>query len=311
MKTQETSAALSSSLNTTSLIELIDAYAKHLTLVAGRSAATVKGYRSDLLDFAAGAPELQDFHLVNIRAWLGQTLEDGKTRATLARRTAAIRGFSQWLVAQDLVSKDEAATLVSPKKGRHLPKVLNEKQADKLMRASQAVHEEEYIRDSALLELLYATGIRVAEVCGMDIADIDFARSTIKVTGKGNKQRIVPFGENAASILRQWLDTARPVLAARGANKEEKACFLGSRGGRIDPRQVRRIVEKAGDELGVEQLSPHSLRHTAATHLLDGGADLRIVQELLGHSSLQTTQIYTHVSSQRLKEAFKKAHPRA
>lgn len=159
-----------------------------------------------------------------------------------------------------------------------------------------------------MLELLYATGMRVGELTGLNLSDIDLARGLARVTGKGNKQRVVPFGREATLALNEWLEFGRSELAN---GKAEDAVFVGSRGGRIDQRQVRRVVERAGQRAGVSDISPHTLRHTAATHMLEGGADLRVVQEMLGHSSLQTTQIYTHVSAQRLKNVYDQAHPRA
>lgn len=189
---------------------------------------------------------------------------------------------------------------------KHLPTVLGAEQAGELVGNAVSHNEEEFARDSAILELLYATGMRVAELAGLDCDDVDLTRNTARVTGKGNKQRVVPFGRAAADALAHWLDDARPRMAA-----VEDALFVGVRGKRIDVRQVRRIVERAGAVTGTPDLSPHGLRHSAATHLLEGGADLRVVQELLGHSSLQTTQVYTHVSAQRLQEVYRQAHPRA
>lgn len=293
----------------TQLEAAVEEFAHHLEKVVGRSAATVKGYQSDLLLFASGAPDFSDFTLDNLRAWLAQAVEDGKSRATLARRTAAARSFSTWACKHGYLPNDPAASLVTPKVGGHLPKVLSSSQAADLMSSSGAVTEHEYLRDCAILELLYATGIRVSELCSLDITSIDFSRNTLRVIGKGNKERVVPFGSKAATALQNWLDSGRGQLVDPA--KSGKAVFLGARGGRIDPRQVRRIVERAGNEVRVDGLGPHALRHSAATHILDGGGDLRVVQELLGHSSLQTTQIYTHVSTQRLADAFKNAHPRA
>lgn len=286
----------------------IEEFAHHLETVVGRSPATVRGYQSDLMLFASGAPSFEDFTVDNLRAWLAQAVEDGKSRATLARRTAAVRQFSSWLAKHGYISSDPAATLITPKASRHLPKVLSSAQASELMHASGATNEPEYLRDCAILELLYATGIRVSELCTLDKTSINFSRRTLRVVGKGNKERIVPFGEKALEAVSAWLDSGRGHLATAASGD---AVFLGARGGRIDPRQVRRIVERAGQEVRVDGLGPHALRHSAATHILDGGGDLRVVQELLGHSSLQTTQIYTHVSTQRLADAFKNAHPRA
>lgn len=289
----------------TQIEEAIEDFAEHMRLVQGRSEATVRGYRSDLLDLALATPTFGDLDLNSLRAWLGQAAAEGKSRATLARRTASVRAFSAWARRQGYLAEDVAARLVSPKVGRHLPEVLGQKQAGEFVGNAASANEPEFYRDSAMLELLYATGMRVSELTGLDVKDLDLSRRTARVTGKGNKERTVPFGEAAATAVSTWLDQARPGMA-----KDTPALFVGVRGSRIDPRQVRRVVEKAGQVSG-QHVTPHELRHTAATHLLEGGADLRVVQELLGHSSLQTTQIYTHVSAERLKEVFSRAHPRA
>jgi integrase/recombinase XerC len=216
-----------------------------------------------------------------------------------------VRAFSGWALKQGHIDTDVAARLVSPKVNRPLPDVLTAGQAGEFVGNASSRDETEFLRDSAMLELLYATGVRVAELSGMDVKDLDMTRRTVRVLGKGDKERVVPFGRAAADAVEQWLRKGRPELAG-----DTPALFVGVRGGRIDPRQVRRVVEKAGQVTG-QRVSPHGLRHTAATHLLEGGADLRVVQEMLGHSSLQTTQIYTHVSAERLKEVYGRAHPRA
>lgn len=288
------------------LAEAIADFAEYQLQVLGRSPATVKGYTSDLKNLAGEIATFAEFDLSALRAWLGKAVDEGKSRATLARRTAAARAFSTWACREGYLDKDVAARLSSPKVGQHLPTVLSEKDAGELMGNAASESEEEFLRDSAMLELLYATGMRVAELVGLNVLDVDLQRRTARVTGKGNKQRVVPFGQAAADALAEWIDKARPEMA-----KDEQALFVGKRGARIDPRQVRRIVEKAAQVTGAPGLSPHGLRHSAATHLLEGGADLRVVQEVLGHSSLQTTQIYTHVSAQRLKDVYSQAHPRA
>ena len=309
-QSQATSAAASEPVASTQLQEAIADFAEHLHLVVGRSPATVAGYRSDLIDFCRHAHTFEDFTLVNLRAWLGAAVDAGKSRATIARWAAAARSFSSWCERQGYLDTNVAARLAVPKSGRSLPTVVTPTAAETLMVSSQATTEPEYLRDTAMLELLYATGIRVSELCGIDLADVNYSRNTVKVTGKGNKQRVVPFGDPAASALKAWRDHGRPHLL-NPKKPAHNALFLGARGGRIDPRMVRTVVARAGKHLGVDGLGPHSLRHSAATHMLDGGADLRVVQELLGHSSLQTTQIYTHVSTTRLKQAYNQAHPRA
>lgn len=290
----------------TALKPLIDDFCDQLQLVQGKSPATVKSYRSDLLLCAESVPDTSDFTLSALRGWLAEAVAEGKSKATLARRTASLKNFSAWLVKQGELSIDVAARLVTPKVGRKLPRVLAEAEAGELMVSAVSRDEPEFARDSAMLELLYAGGLRIGELVGLDVGDIDVEKRTAKVTGKGNKQRIVPFGEAAADALGAWFDV-RGELAER----DESAVFVGVRGKRIDPRQVRRVVERAAEVAGASELTPHGLRHSAATHMLEGGADLRIVQELLGHSSLQTTQIYTHVTASRLKAAFDRAHPRA
>lgn len=286
----------------------VEDFAEYAQLVLGRSPNTVKGYVADLATLSGYADTFEEFTLERLRAWLAEALVAGKARSTLARRTAAARAFSTWAYKQGYVDADHAARLKAPKLNRTLPRVVQGERAAELVEADTAddAHPAEHLRDRAMLELLYATGMRVGELTGMDTADIDLARGLAKVTGKGNKQRVIPFGSEASAAVNEWLEFGRGELAG-----DTPALFVGSRGGRIDQRQVRRIVERAGARAGVEHVSPHTLRHTAATHLLEGGADLRVVQEMLGHSSLQTTQIYTHVSAQRLKSVYDQAHPRA
>lgn len=314
------------------LADLIEEFCEYLQLVENRSAATVRGYRSDLLNFAAGDVRLEQLNLSTLRAWLAQAVSEGKSRATLARRAASMRAFGSWLVREGYREQDVTQRLVVPRPARHLPRVLDEQQAEALLRTSQQQEaaaensqsgseaersgsesersEENPIqqaRNTAILELLYATGMRVSELVHLDRADISMKTNSAKVTGKGNKQRIVPFGTPALAALEHWL-SVRPEWESP---KSGDALFIGVRGARINDREVRRVVAAAGESIDVAGLGPHALRHTAATHLLDGGADLRVVQEYLGHSSLQTTQIYTHVSQQRLLEAYRQAHPRA
>lgn len=288
------------------LDEAIEDFAEYQRVVRGRSPATVRGYCSDLRLLARGVPDFASFTLAELRAWLASAVEEGKSRSTLARRTAALRAFSSWATREGYLDVDVAQRLATPAVGKHLPTVMSPAKAGELMMNAVSADEAHFLRDSAMLEFLYATGTRVAELVGLDIDDIDLSRRTARVTGKGNKQRVVPFGESAAEALEQWLEVGRPHLAG-----DTLAVFVGTRGGRIDPRQVRRVVEKAAQVTGAPGLTPHGLRHSAATHLLEGGADLRVVQELLGHSSLQTTQVYTHVSAQRLKDVYARAHPRA
>lgn len=287
--------------------EAIEDFADFQLHVKGRAKATVRGYRADLKNLAQDIATFADFNLNNLRQWLGNAVAEGKARATLARRTASVKAFSTWAEREGYLSRDVAARLVTPKVGQHLPTVMAPQQASELVGNAVSADEAHFQRDSAILELLYATGMRVAELVRLDLGDVDFERSTARVTGKGNKQRVVPFGAAATDALQQWIDGGRIEMAREGT----RAIFVGSRGARIDQRQVRRIVEKAAAVTGTSGLTPHGVRHLAATHLLEGGADLRMVQELLGHSSLSTTQIYTHVSTQRIKQVYSQAHPRA
>ena len=316
----------------TQLEAAIDDFADHALLVKGRSPATVKSYRSDLRTLVPFCATFADFTLPTLRAWLADSLRSGLARSTMARRTASARAFSTWAYERGYLDSDVAARLATPQVNRHLPDVVTPARAGQLVEAeiNADAASPEAARDRAMLELLYATGMRVAELTGLDVADIDASRRLALVTGKGNKQRVVPFGESAAAALDAWLSRRPELLASRSSTASSSdsasssaaseasastadsgALFLGSRGGRIDQRQVRRIVERAGQRAGVEHVSPHTLRHTTATHMLEGGADLRVVQEMLGHNSLQTTQIYTHVSAEKLTAAYRSAHPRA
>ena len=319
------------------LAAAVEDFCEHLVLVKGRSRATARGYRSDLLGLSEVAPNFASFTLEALRGWLADAAERGLSRATIARRVAAAKAFSSWAVAEGHLDDDVAARLRSPAPGRHLPEVLGEARVagvlDEAKRATGAKPQAGRggdaegeaaadggeppspreravrLRDAAILEALYATGIRVSELCGLDVDDVDLAGRRMSVLGKGNKQRVVPFGRPCARALRAWLEEGRPVLARPDGTAE--AVFLGARGGRLDQRQARRVVKDATAGESGEGVGPHGLRHSAATHLLDGGADLRVVQEVLGHESLATTQIYTHVSAARLAEVYRQAHPRA
>ncbi|AIJ33810.1 site-specific tyrosine recombinase XerC [Corynebacterium imitans] len=283
-------------------------YTDYARTVQSRSENTVKAYAADLRSLGGYVRTLDEFTLDTLRTWLADAARAGKARTTIARRTATARGFSTWAYKQGLIDADVAARLVTSQVSRPLPTVVNPDRAGALVEAETAddAHPAEALRDRAMLELLYATGMRVGELTGLDVGDLDFDRQVARVTGKGNKQRTVPFGTQASLAVQDWLEQGRDELAG-----ETRALFVGSRGARIDQRQVRRIVERAGQRAGLTDITPHTLRHTAATHTLEGGADLRVVQEMLGHSSLQTTQIYTHVSAQRLRRVYEQAHPRA
>ncbi|MBO9625631.1 MAG: tyrosine-type recombinase/integrase [Microbacterium sp.] len=269
---------------------------------------------SDPFERAVSEIELSDVDLESLRDWLWRATQRGDARATLARRAAAARSFFGWAAEEQLVEHDPSLRLIAPKRGRTLPTVASQDAMTGLLdaqRAAAAGGDPLALRDHAILELLYGAGIRVSELCGLDVDDLDLDRGTTRVLGKGSKERVVPFGAPARDAVASYLTRGRPALAVR-ASRATPALFLGSRGARIGPRAVYTLVaEVLSPIVGAETVGPHALRHTAATHLLDGGADLRAVQEILGHASLGTTQIYTHVSAERLTATYRLAHPRA
>jgi integrase/recombinase XerC len=287
-----------------------DDFGLHLAQVDNRSAHTVRAYLGDvvsLLTEAArqGCAAPADLDIAVLRGWLARRMSEGAARTSQARRAAAARAFTAWAHRSGWCPADVGAPLAAPRAHRDLPSVLRADQAADLVVATDGPHA---VRDRAVLELLYATGVRVSELCGLDLADLDEGRRVVRVFGKGARERVVPYGLPAQRALDDWLRTGRPAVAHPGSGD---ALFLGARGGRLQPTVVRRIVAAAARATGLPHTSPHDLRHGAATHLLDGGADLRVVQDLLGHASLSSTQIYTHVSTERLRAAFKQAHPRA
>jgi integrase/recombinase XerC len=300
------------------LEQVMDDFAEYLSLERGRSPHTQRAYLGDLrslFDFAAErAPGagLRSLTLPVLRAWLAAQAGAGAARTTLARRTSAVKTFTAWATRRGLLDSDPAARLQLPKSRRTLPSVLRQDQALAAMAAAKTGAQQGdplALRDRLIVELLYATGIRVSELCGLDIDDVDLDRRLLRVLGKGDKQRTTPFGEPAEDALRVWLDSGRPALVVRDSGP---ALMLGARGRRLDARQARTVVHQTVSAVdGAPDMGPHGLRHSAATHLLEGGADLRIVQELLGHSTLATTQLYTHVTVARLRAVHDQAHPRA
>jgi integrase/recombinase XerC len=291
------------------------AFARHLLLERGRSEHTVRAYLGDLRSLLAHAGEpadLGDLTLPVLRAWLAEQARSGVARTTLARRTAAVRTFTAWARRTGRTETDTGARLVAPRAHRTLPAVLRPEQAAIALGAAAAGAAQldpVALRDHLVVELLYATGIRVGELCALDVDDVDHGRRVVRVLGKGGRERTVPYGVPAERALRQWLAHGRPVLEGENSGA---ALLLGARGGRLDPRAARRTVhETVASAPGAPDLGPHGLRHSAATHLLEGGADLRVVQELLGHATLSTTQLYTHVTVERLRAVHDRAHPRA
>jgi integrase/recombinase XerC len=293
-----------------------EVFLAHLLRVRRLAPATVKAYRSDLRDLAesVAAIDLADVDLEALRDWLWKATQRGDARSTLARRAAAARSFFSWAKEQELIANDPSLRLIAPKRGRSLPTVASQDAMAALLdvqRSAAAGGDPIALRDHAILEMLYGSGIRVSELCGLDVDDVDLDRRTARVFGKGAKERVVPFGLPAGEAVAAYLRRARPTLIARSP-AASPALMLGSRGGRIGARSVYTLVARVLSPIvGADTVGPHALRHTAATHLLDGGADLRAVQEILGHASLGTTQIYTHVSSERLAATYRLAHPRA
>ena len=305
------------SVAASSMAQIAERFATYVQLEQGRSANTVMAYSKDvasLIEFAREreCESLGDIGIIELRGWLAQQRSAGLTSATIARRATAIRMFFAWALSQGHIDQDPASALVIPKVSKRLPHVLQQDQAERVMdRAVLRADDDSatHIRDQAILEILYASGIRVGELVGLNVTDIDNSRRTLRVLGKGSKERVVPYGAIAEDALDKYLSQARPQLANQHSGA---AVFLGARGKRVDQRVVRTMVHQVLSSLeGMPDLGPHGLRHSAATHLIEGGADIRTVQEILGHASLATTQLYTHVSSERLHAVYEQAHPRA
>ena len=295
------------------LADALGAFRDHLALERSRSPHTVRAYTGDvasLLEHAArrGVTTPDGLDLAVLRSWLARLRSSGAARTTLARRGSSARVFTAWACRRGLVPTDPGALLATPKGARPLPEVLRGDEAQALVDQVEGGSADD-LRDRVVLELLYATGVRVGELCGLDVDDVDDGRRLVRVLGKGARERSVPYGEPAARALTAWLRTGRPQWATA---RSGAALLLGRRGGRLDPRAARTVVHRRlADVPGAPDIGPHGLRHSAATHLLEAGADLRSVQELLGHASLATTQIYTHVSVERLRSSYAQAHPRA
>ena len=299
---------------------LIDAWGVYLRANLAVSEHTLRAYVSDLRSFTTycQVDELSTENIRSvvtlraIRAWLASLVQQGKSRSTISRRTASIRSFTAWAYRRGHLDSDPGLLVTSARGDQKLPQVQTPSDtAELLSYAATRTREEKSpaaLRDWAILETIYATGIRVSEVCSLDTTSIDQQGMTLRVIGKGNKERVVPFTRACLSALQAWLSHGRPSLAIPEAGR---ALFVGDKGRRIDPRVIRAMIHRMCAQAGVRDLAPHALRHTAATHILTGGADLRAVQEMLGHSSLQTTQRYTHVDAQRLSAIYKQAHPRA
>jgi site-specific recombinase XerD len=291
----------------------IELFTEHLALDRGRRDNTVAAYRRDAEDLARtcmgwGITHPEEVELLTLRRYLAELSDRGYARSTMARRSSATRSWFALLSRRGVVTRDPAQLLASPKQGRHLPRVLRVDEVERLIAAPDD-GSSVGLRDRVLLELLYASGARVAEACSLDLGAIDRAQGQVRLDGKGGKQRLVPIGEPALDAIARYLTDGRPRLADPGRTTD--AFLLNTRGGRLGTRDARTAVERAAGLAGIGHVTPHTLRHSFATHLLDGGADLRLVQELLGHVSLATTQRYTHLSRGRLQEVHAAAHPRA
>ncbi|MBD3778241.1 MAG: tyrosine recombinase XerC [Micrococcales bacterium] len=293
-----------------------DAFAVHLRAQRGLSENTVRAYLGDLADLDGyarrhGAGGLTGVDIAVLRGWLASMAASRRSRATLARRGSAARTFFAWAARTGRVDADPALRLASARPAAHLPTVLDQGAAATLLDTARRRADDGdpvHLRDWAALELMYATGARVGELCGADVDDLDLGGRTLRVTGKGDRQRVVPVGELAVEATEAWLTRGRPALATDGSGA---ALLLGRRGGRADQRQLRQAVHAVSRLAEVVDVAPHALRHSVATHLLEGGSDLRSVQEVLGHASLATTQRYTHVTADRLRASYEQAHPRA
>jgi integrase/recombinase XerC len=306
--------------------DALAAFDRHLDAELGRSAATRRAYRTDLTGLAAHAArmrrdDLSSLDLGVLRSWLAAQRTRGASPATLGRRASAARSFTAWAARRGLLGTDVGARLETPRRPRTLPRVLQPQQAAAVLGARPAASLPAPVesndpaeaaiglRDQLVVELLYSSALRVSELCGLDLSDVDDARRLLRVVGKGDRERRVPYGVPAEQALQDWHQRGRPELADAGSGA---ALLLGRRGRRLDPRTARRAVHAAMASVpGTPDLAPHGLRHSAATHMLEGGADLRSIQELLGHATLATTQLYTHVTAERLRVSYERAHPRA
>ena len=294
--------------------DIVDSFLKHLSHVRRLSPHTTRNYARDLNQLLSwledkkhpGATQVEKIDVIAIRGFLASRHGRDKSR-TVNRKLSAVRTFFRYCVRHQILEASPAEMIDSPKQPKDLPRALTVDEAFRFCSAPD-VQEPSGIRDAAVIELLYATGIRVSELCALNLSDVDLKGAMIRVLGKGGKERVVPFHENCGRVLQAYLETGRPLLA----RAHQDAFFLGNRGGRLHDRVIRRMLSDMSQQIGsTKRVHPHQLRHSFATHLLEGGADLRGIQELLGHASLGTTQRYTHVDLRRLMDVYDQAHPRA
>lgn len=289
---------------------------KHFLIVEkGLANNTIQSYERDLKSYIHFLREIEyikslnDVQRIHIVHFLGRLKEQGKSSRTLARHIASVRAFHQFLLRDKATEQDPTVHIETPKLERTLPKVLSLQEVEKLLDAPKP-GDHYGIRDKAMLELLYATGIRVSELIGLDIDHVHLTMGFVRCIGKGNKERIIPVGRTAAEAIKHYLEVGRPRFVSK--KHREQALFLNHQGNRLTRQGFWKILKKLTKEAGIEkELTPHTLRHSFATHLLENGADLRAVQEMLGHADISTTQIYTHVTKTRLKDVYSKFHPRA
>ncbi|HVU01113.1 MAG TPA: tyrosine recombinase XerC [Polyangiaceae bacterium] len=307
-------------LETDDLGRAVSAYVRHLAVERRASPHTVDAYQRDLSELVGfsrrprGSAHVRDVSKLSLRTFLGEVAA-GKTAGTVARKLAAIRSFFRYLVRLGKIDESPAELLATPKVRRRLPVVLSAETAAEVMdapRESPVGTDAARIRDAALLELLYGSGLRVSELAGLDLADLSFESASLRVLGKGRKERVVPLGERAALAIRRYLEVRPTFHHPKTGEQDPRALFLGHRGRRLGVRSIQAFVRRYGAlGAGRPDLHPHALRHSCATHMLEGGADLRAIQEMLGHSSLSTTQRYTHLSLDQLLDVYDRSHPLA
>ena len=300
---------------TGSLLDAIERFLRAAKSERDLSVNTLDAYGRDLAQFAewvgrSGVSQLDDVDRSLLRRYVAFLGSRDLARRTIARKASAVRALLKWTVDMGLIEVNPAEDLSAPKLDKPLPKVLKESEAAALCDLPPD-DDEVGMRDRAILELLYGSGLRVSEVCALDVDDVDLRARAVRVLGKGRKERRVPISEPARVAVRRFVSEGRRTLMEEGPGHDSAALFLNKRGRRIGPRSIRAMLERYLTAEGQATIGPHALRHSFATHLLDGGADLRAVQELLGHESLATTQIYTHVSTERLRAVYEQSHPRA